>query len=110
MKMRFYAAQSDPLKFAEALMGSNEYRFRVGDYRVIFEVLHDIIWVIVIKRRDEAYRYFRPLVCTQNFHCCSLQFRRRAPSAPGLYESQFRPACTASAVDWRRRIGIPSSS
>ena len=54
--MRFYAAQSDPLKFAEALTGSNEYRFRVGDYRVIFEVLHDIIWVIAIKRRDEAYR------------------------------------------------------
>ena len=56
VKMRFYAAQSDPLKFAEALTGSNEYRFRVGDYRVIFEVLHDIIWVIAIKRRDEAYR------------------------------------------------------
>ena len=56
IKMRFFAAQPDPLKFAEPLSGSNEYRFRVGDYRVIFEVLHDAIWVIAIKRRDEAYR------------------------------------------------------
>jgi len=55
-KMRFYAAQPDPLKFAESLTGSSEYRFRVGDYRVIFEVLHDTLWVTAIKRRDEAYR------------------------------------------------------
>jgi len=31
-KMRFYASQSDPLQFAEPLTGSNEYRFRIGDY------------------------------------------------------------------------------
>lgn len=55
-KMRFFAAQPDPVKFAEPLTGSHEYRFRVGDYRVIFEVLHDVIWVIAIKRQDEAYR------------------------------------------------------
>jgi mRNA-degrading endonuclease RelE of RelBE toxin-antitoxin system len=56
IKMRFYAAQPDPLKFAEPLTGSNEYRFRVGDYRVIFEVINDALWVTAIKRRDEAYR------------------------------------------------------
>ena len=55
-KMRFYAKQPDPLKFAEPLTGSNEYRFRIGDYRVIFEILHDTLWVNAIKRRDEAYR------------------------------------------------------
>jgi len=33
-KMRFYATQSDPLKFAEPLTGLSEYRFRVGDYRL----------------------------------------------------------------------------
>jgi mRNA-degrading endonuclease RelE of RelBE toxin-antitoxin system len=55
-KMRFYASQSDPLQFAEPLTGSNEYRFRIGDYRVIFEMLHDTLWVTAIKRRDEAYR------------------------------------------------------
>jgi Plasmid stabilisation system protein. len=51
-----YALQPDPLKFAESLTGSSEFRFRIGDYRVIFEVLHDTLWVTAIKRRDEAYR------------------------------------------------------
>ena len=55
-KVRFYSLQSDPLQFAEPLTGSNEYRFRIGDYRVIFEMLHDTLWVTAIKRRDEAYR------------------------------------------------------
>ena len=55
-KTELYSQQSDPLKFAEPLTGSNEYRFRIGDYRVIFEVLHDTLWVTAIKRRDEAYR------------------------------------------------------
>ena len=55
-KMRFYATQSAPFKFAEPLTGSAEYRFRIGDYRVIFEVMHHTIWVLAIKRRDEAYR------------------------------------------------------
>lgn len=55
-KIEFYSLQPDPLKFSEPLTGSSEYRFRVGDYRVIFEVLHDTLWVTAIKRRDEAYR------------------------------------------------------
>jgi mRNA-degrading endonuclease RelE of RelBE toxin-antitoxin system len=55
-KIELYSQQSDPLEFAEPLTGSNEYRFRIGDYRVIFEVLHDTLWVTAIKRRDEAYR------------------------------------------------------
>lgn len=55
-KMRFYASHDDPLQFAERLTGSHEYRFRIGDYRVIFEIMHGILWVNAIKRRDEAYR------------------------------------------------------
>jgi mRNA interferase RelE/StbE len=55
-KIELYSQQSDPLEFAEPLTDSNEYRFRIGDYRVIFEVLHDTLWVTAIKRRDEAYR------------------------------------------------------
>lgn len=56
-KIRFFASQPDPLQFAEPLTGSKrEYRFRVGDYRVIFEVLNNSLWVTAIKRRDEAYR------------------------------------------------------
>ena len=55
-KVEFYSLQLDPLQFAEPLTGSNEYRFRIGDYHVIFEMLHDTLWVTAIKRRDEAYR------------------------------------------------------
>ena len=55
-KMRFYADQPDPLEFAEPLSGSATYRFRIGNYRVIFEMLHGTGWVLAIKRRDEAYR------------------------------------------------------
>jgi mRNA-degrading endonuclease RelE of RelBE toxin-antitoxin system len=55
-KLELYASQPDPLQFAEPLTGSGEYRFRVGDYRIFFEVLSDTIWVNAIKRRDEAYR------------------------------------------------------
>ena len=55
-KLAHYAAQPDPLEFAEPLVGVDLYRFRVGDYRVIFEVLHDAIWVLAVRRRDEAYR------------------------------------------------------
>jgi mRNA-degrading endonuclease RelE of RelBE toxin-antitoxin system len=55
-KLEFYSAQPDPLKFAEPLAGSAEFRFRVGDYSVMFEILHGVLWVTAIKRRDEAYR------------------------------------------------------
>jgi mRNA-degrading endonuclease RelE of RelBE toxin-antitoxin system len=56
IKLRHFAGQPNPLEFAEPLTGSAEYRFRIGDYRVIFENLHGAIWIKAIKRRDEAYR------------------------------------------------------
>ena len=52
-KLELYSLQPDPLKFAEPLTGSNEYRFRVGDYRVIFEVLHDICLLYTSDAADE---------------------------------------------------------
>lgn len=54
-KMRFYARQPEPLQFAEPLSGSSSYRFRIGDYRVIFKVRHGTLWVTAINRRDKAY-------------------------------------------------------
>lgn len=55
-KLEFYSSQPEPLQFAEPLSGTSNYRFRIGDYRVIFEILNETIWVLAIKRRDEAYR------------------------------------------------------
>ena len=56
-KMRFYASQENPLRFAERLVEPREgdYRFRVGNYRIIFDVAGNKIYVLAIKKRDEAY-------------------------------------------------------
>lgn len=54
-KMRFYAKQADPLQFAEPLTGSDTYRFRIGDHRVIFKIFHNTLWIVAIRRRDKAY-------------------------------------------------------
>ncbi len=55
--MRFYAEQEDPLEFAEHLTDyrEGEYRFRVGDYRVAFDVQDRSIFVLKVGRRDEMY-------------------------------------------------------
>jgi mRNA interferase RelE/StbE len=56
-KMRFYAKHDNPLKFAEHLTDykEGEFRFRIGDYRIIFDVDEDAIYVLKIKKRDKAY-------------------------------------------------------
>jgi mRNA interferase RelE/StbE len=57
-KMRFYANQENPLKFAKRLTdyAEGEFRFRVGEYRIIFDVGRDIIYVLKISRRDGVYK------------------------------------------------------
>jgi mRNA interferase RelE/StbE len=55
-KVRFFVSQSDPLEFAEPLTGYDAFRFRIGDYRVTFELEDDMVRVLSIRRRDEAYR------------------------------------------------------
>ena len=56
-KMRFYAEQKNPLKFAERLTEprEGEFRFRIGDYRVIFDTIKSQIVVLAIRKRDKAY-------------------------------------------------------
>ena len=56
-KMRFYAAQQDPLKFAVRLTNyeEGEFRFRIGDYGIFFDVIRNSIYVLKIKCRDKAY-------------------------------------------------------
>ena len=48
----------DPLKFAEKLSDSilGEYRFRVGDYRVIFDLEENEIVVLRVGHRREIYK------------------------------------------------------
>jgi mRNA interferase RelE/StbE len=56
-KMRFYARQPNPLRFAKRLVDfkEGEYRFRIGDYRVIFDVQQETIFVLKIDKRDKVY-------------------------------------------------------
>jgi len=57
-KLKWYMEQEDPMVFADKLtdfrLGS--YRYRIGEYRVIFEVKHNTIYVNKIKHRKEIYR------------------------------------------------------
>lgn len=57
-KLRFYIAQKNILKFAEPLTGSESgrWRFRIGDYRVIFKIIKDKIVILKIGHRKDVYR------------------------------------------------------
>jgi len=60
-KLRFYIASGHPIGYARKLTNSRlgSYRFRIGDYRVIFDVDKDgnivILIILRIKHRKEAY-------------------------------------------------------
>ena len=55
-KMRHYAGQRNPLIFAKKLALSDLYRFRIGNYRLLFKIENAKILVIAIRKRDTAYR------------------------------------------------------
>ena len=55
-KVLFYASQPDPLSFAKPLSGYDAYRYRIGNYRVIFEVDSNTLYVLLIVKREDAYR------------------------------------------------------
>ncbi len=56
-KMRFYASRENPLKFAKHLTNHQEgnRRFRVGDYRLIFDVKNNAIYILKVAKRGEIY-------------------------------------------------------
>ncbi len=60
-KVSIYASASDHRKHAKSLTGSFRgfYRFRVGDYRVVFSISEEgtvsIIIVILIAHRKDVY-------------------------------------------------------
>ena len=58
-KLDFYVRAPDPLAFAEKLTDHNsgEWRFRVGEYRLIFDVRNNNIIVLKIGHRKEIYKY-----------------------------------------------------
>jgi len=57
-KLEFYLSQENPFKFAEKIHDSRagEYRFRIGDYRAIFDFDKGVIAINLIDRRDKIYK------------------------------------------------------
>ena len=57
-KLDFYISQKDPLDFAEKLNDYEfgEWRFRIGDYRAIFDVDGDKIIILKVGHRKNIYK------------------------------------------------------
>ena len=56
-KLEFFLSQDNPIEFAKPIVGLfNTYRFRVGDYRLIFELLEKEILVLKIDVRGSVYK------------------------------------------------------
>lgn len=57
-KLQYIITTNEPLKFAEKLISKRDgdYRFRVGDYRVVFILKGTTIYLIRVQHRREVYR------------------------------------------------------
>ena len=57
-KMKFYSGLDEPLKFAEHLTDFRdaEFRFRIGEYRILFDVIGNSIFILKIKHRKDIYK------------------------------------------------------
>lgn len=57
-KLKFYSSQENPLKFADKLKDPRfgEYRFRVGDYRALFDVEDKRIIILKVGHRKDIYK------------------------------------------------------
>lgn len=57
-KIDFFCLQDDPIEFSEALVRRElgSYRFRIGDYRVIFDLEEEGLIVLLIGHRKDIYR------------------------------------------------------
>lgn len=56
-KLHFLAKQENPLFFAKKIKGhKNIFRFRAGDYRIVFELYENQISLIATGHRKEIYK------------------------------------------------------
>ena len=57
-KIKFYSYQQNPLRFAERLKDDRfgEYRFRIGDYRILFDVENHKITILKVGHRKDIYK------------------------------------------------------
>lgn len=59
-KMRFFISSGNPMKFVKNLKDNQlgGYRFRVGDFRIIADIIIEKKEIIILKvgKRDEVYK------------------------------------------------------
>jgi len=57
-KLTFYLAQENPLEFAEPLHDARygTWRFRIGDYRVLFDAEDKTIIILKVGHRRDIYK------------------------------------------------------
>lgn len=57
-KLKFYSSQGNPLGFAEKLKDwrFGEYRFRIGDYRILFDIENSKIIILKVGHRKDVYK------------------------------------------------------
>lgn len=57
-KLRFYVAQRDPFRFATHLTDASvgEWRFRIGEYRAIFDAAGNTITILKVGHHKDIYR------------------------------------------------------
>ena len=58
IKLDWWLNQENPLQFAKHLTkpADAQYRFRVGDYRILFDVDGDAIILLHVQHRKDVYR------------------------------------------------------
>ena len=58
LKLEFFYEQTNPLEFATPLTkpADAQYRFRIGNYRVLFDVEDKTIVILRVQHRSEVYR------------------------------------------------------
>jgi len=56
-KLEYFSTQDNPLAFATPIVGCGpgSYRFRVGEYRVVFDIENDWVIVTAVGHRKEVY-------------------------------------------------------
>jgi len=57
-KLAYFISQRNPLRYAEKLhdKDSGEFRFRVGDYRIVFDAKENNILVLRVGHRKDIYK------------------------------------------------------
>lgn len=59
IKLEFLIKQPDPMIYSIHLIGNGkggQYRFRVGDYRIVFDRVEDKLIILYIEHRRKVYR------------------------------------------------------